>query len=368
MTRTTWNFTANSAQPIRVGQQVVVNEEGHVVGTAPTTPPRQYTYHYAGTVSPFLVGVEGPRQVVGVVWSSNWPGDTASIDFRGTDYAPRYPRTITRRVVSTSVHPDLDAATWGRIGNGAIIAHKDFTPSIAVNSGDHVNITWTFHTGHADIRDPSILIGSPAATEHSRLLGIEIVEDHSVPQGTFWVTQGSDLIRVRAESMGSLLTSAPAPRAYTWNEPPQEDKKEKRKKAEERARDLLLSHLSEDQRKMFVECGYFDVYVGKEKKYRVCNSRTANVEVWTCEELPSYLDPRDNSPSFPLPATPGYLYNRMIRSSAPARAIEKEGEKEWRRGRRYCAVSDYHAPVCDQLLAQKLLLETNEQHFLGVAL
>lgn len=376
MTWPTWNFTARYPDSaMRVGQQeAVVNEEGNVVGTAPTTPPR-YTFRYTSNADPFMIGIESSRGIIGTVQSFDCDGPV-SINFRhsGNDYVPRYPRRITRQVVSTStsVNPNLDPATWGRIGSGEVIARTDFTPPIAMGAGDHLHVAWTFQLGRADVEDPSILIRPPAARGHSRLLGIEVVEDHSVPQGTFWVVQEPDRIRVRAESMGSLLTAAPrpVPRVYTWHEPVREPQwgqpwgQPQAGEAQKRARDLLLSHLDKDQRKMFAECGYFEVYVSKEKKYRICNTRTANVEMWQYYRASPHASPKNNT-SFIPPASAEYLYGRMMRSSEPTK---KEEKKQWHRGRRYCAVSDYSAPICDQLLAQKLLLETNEQGFLGVAL
>ena len=89
---------------------------------------------------------------------------------------------------------------------------------------------------------------------------------------------------------------------------------------ERRGRELLLAHLDEEQRADFEETGSFVVRVGP-RRYRIERGRVANV----------------------LCAEEGF------------------------RNRRYCIHPRENVPSGDHMLAQKLMLETDEETFLRIA-
>lgn len=92
-----------------------------------------------------------------------------------------------------------------------------------------------------------------------------------------------------------------------------------KKEADERSRDLLLSLLNHAQRQMFEKEGHFDVLGRSGQVYRLRTGRSINVDL--------------------------------------------VGQKQ-----RLCAVVPSELPVYDQLAAQKLMIETNEDQFLRIAI
>jgi len=98
-----------------------------------------------------------------------------------------------------------------------------------------------------------------------------------------------------------------------------------REEARERSRALLLQHLTEEQRAMLTNRGWFIVEGGRSRtRYRIrASSAAGNVDV--------------------LGQLPDHVLHRL------------------------CAHCDLSLPLADQLLAQKLMLEASEDEFLRIA-
>lgn len=110
-------------------------------------------------------------------------------------------------------------------------------------------------------------------------------------------------------------------------------RQEQRLAREARAHELLVIHLDEEQCRTYAEKEWFDVpsSIFKRRKYRIHKHFTSNV---TLLERKGYRDVEEN----------------------------------WRYLKRLCAVPRVRAPLEDQLLSQKLLIETDEHKFLDVAI
>lgn len=93
-----------------------------------------------------------------------------------------------------------------------------------------------------------------------------------------------------------------------------------------RASALLRRHLSREQRVSFVSCGSFDVVSEWGRRYRITEGNCRNVY-----------------------------------------SLVRAEDGEWHPLQCYCLMAT-GVPVGDLLLIQKLLLETNEQHFLQTAI
>lgn len=126
----------------------------------------------------------------------------------------------------------------------------------------------------------------------------------------FWVVLGS--VIGLAALLSGLLGGGERPRLALYP----------RRVAHKQARSLLASCLTNQQRAEFEDHEYFDVIGGASgRTYRIHSCRTANVHA-------------------------------LDRHGRPLRA--------------YCAVLRRGVPVEDQMLAQKLLLETDERRFLEI--
>lgn len=112
-----------------------------------------------------------------------------------------------------------------------------------------------------------------------------------------------------------------------------------RLEAERKAEALLLRHLSPEQREEYQRTKSFTVKLPSGALYRINKGRSGNVEL-----------------AAPLP---------MIEGASPSVGVA--ANQRFVACERLCIHPDLPVPDCDNMLAQKLMLETDEQNFRRIA-
>lgn len=142
-----------------------------------------------------------------------------------------------------------------------------------------------------------------------------------------------------------------------------------REKATERARCLLFEHLSEEQRSDYKEHAYFDVPSSRspgEIFFRLIHKNVSNIHVYTRHREDAFPDGgRHLPPQAAFDVRMSEMLDRagfwMSLLSGQSRSTRPPDSNGMRHHRTLCLVPAQHgAPIEDQLLAQKLLIETNE--------
>ncbi len=113
-----------------------------------------------------------------------------------------------------------------------------------------------------------------------------------------------------------------------------------RLEAERKAEALLLRHLSPEQREEYQRTKSFTVKLPSGALYRINKGRAGNVELMAAE-LPTIVGA---SPNVEVVANQGFIARERL-----------------------CIHPDLLVPDCDNMLAQKLMLETDEQNFRRIA-
>lgn len=144
--------------------------------------------------------------------------------------------------------------------------------------------------------------------------------------------------------------------------------KHSREMAMKRARKLLLEHLSEEQRSDYEQHAYFDVPSSLQpgnRFFRLLHQNVSNIHVYARSREDAY--PPEGKPRKPSPyhemmlSMIGGAYSGMSWMGRGSAGTSPTKSEKMRHHRTLCLVPrDYGAPIDDQLLAQKLLIEADE--------